>query len=436
MDNNKNNDEFIYELLNHENIDENIDAIDIDEVTSKRVKEKINKKIKTNKKIGKKVAVAIASSFIVANVVLVSVAGTEVYANVGKSIIEIFRQEVGDKSDYSKYASDVNLSYSDKGIKMVINEVAADGNEINLSYSLISENGKLKDIVDNPNILMAMVSVDGADTGGYGSSGKMVSESRYDGYLNIDDNSNSGDVFYLDMNYMSIDGLEGDWNFRIEIDKTEIAKKSKEYNISRNIDLGNDTNFDIKKIKTTPLSISVEGSEDMIDYYYFLIDDKGREIIAKGASSDNNRTAIDFRSLIEEDTKSLTFIPYKHRDNYKPNHQIYDMNSLPIQISQGSMGKLTVNSIEWLSDSTLKVKYEVEGLAPVSQSSSLALVDENNDIVINENRFNTQIDRNDNRNFEMIYDGLDKSKNYKFAVADEDSYYEIREDLKFTIDLK
>lgn len=36
----------------------------------------------------------------------------------------------------------------------------------------------------------------------------------------------------------------------------------------------------------------------------------------------------------------------------------------------------------------------------------------------------------------MIYDGLDKSKNYKLAVDYTDSFYEVREDLKFTINLK
>lgn len=434
MDNNK-NDEFIYELLNYTDIDENIDDLDLDEVTSKRIKAKINKKVKINKKIGKKVAVAIASSFIVANVVLVSVGGTEVYANVGKSIIEIFRQEVGDKSDYSKYSNETDLAYSDKGIKMTINEVVADGNEINLSYSLIAE-GKLKDIVANPNILMARFSVDGESIGGYGGSGKMVSDNRYDGYLSIHDVGDSGDVFYLDMDSVFIDELQGDWNFRIEVDKTEITKKSKEYNIGKNIDLGNGTNFEIEKIKTTPLSISLEATAAIMDYRYFVVDDKGREIIGKGSSSDGNKAIMSFRSLIEEDTKNLTFIPYRIREDYKPNPNIYEMSNLPIEMSQGSMGKLTVNSVEWINDTTLKIKYEAEGIASVTQSTSLALVDENNDIVMNENRFNTQIDRKDNRNFEMIYDGLDKSKNYKLAVDDTDSFYEVKEDLKFTIDLK
>ena len=67
--------------------------------------------------------------------------------------------------------------------------------------------------------------------------------------------------------------------------------------------------------------------------YYFFVDDKGRKIISKGASSDSIRTTIDFRSLIEKDTKSLTFIHYKFRDDYKPNSNIYDMSRLLVKIS-------------------------------------------------------------------------------------------------------
>lgn len=282
--------------------------------------------------------------------------------------------------------------------------------EINLAYSLIEE-GKLKDIVANPNILMARISVNGESIGGYGGSGKMVSDNRYDGYLNINDVGDSGDVFYLDMDFIVIDELQGDWNFRIKVDKLEIDKKSKKYNIGKNIDLRNGTNFEIEKIKTTPLSISLESTAGIMDYSYFVVEDKGREIIGKGSSGYRNKVIMNFRSLIEEDTKNITFIPYRIRADYKPNTNIYEMNNLPIEMSQGSMGKLTVNSVEWINDTTLKIKYEAEDIASVTQSTSLALVDENNNTVMNENRFNTQIDRKDNRTFEMINDGLDKSKN-------------------------
>lgn len=39
------------------------------------------------------------------------------------------------------------------------------------------------------------------------------------------------------------------------------------------------------------------------------------------------------------------------------------------------MGKLKVNSVEWINDTTLKIKYEAEGISLVTQSTLLVLVD-------------------------------------------------------------
>ncbi|MGL4106814.1 DUF4179 domain-containing protein [Clostridium sp. LP20] len=435
--NKSNNDDYIYELLNYYNIEDEVEADPLDDLTAKRIEGKIKTKIKKKKIIPNKVKVAVAGVFIATNMILVFTNGQEVYANIGKSIIKTFKEIVGDHADYEKYSTSVNLSTYDKGVKVEVNEVVTDGSEINIAYSLISD-GKLKDIVGNPNIFMAQFTVGGKDIGGYGSSGEMVNDNRYDGYLSIRNSSGITlqDTFTLDMKANFIGTLEGNWELKINVDKNNIKDKIKEYNVGKAIDLGDGDRLKINKISTSPLSISMEISGDMWKYSYFLFDDKGNEIIAKGGGSQNDKGSINFRSLINDDTKSLTFIPYKISDDYKVDPRIYDINTLPLELSQGSIGKLIVNELEWIGDDTLKVHYNAEGMIPVTQSHSIILIDEDNNMIISEDKYNTQRNIFDQKNFEMVFKGVDKNKKYKIAGAKIDEFYEIREDLKFTIDLK
>lgn len=432
----KYDDEEIYELLNYAEIDKAYNGIyEVDEVTYKKIKRKINEKLKRNNK-KRRIKYAATAAVILISLGSFVVSNPALAANIQKSIIHKIEKLRGDNSDYEKYVSNVNLESYDKGIKFVINEIASDSNKIIFSYSIISDK-KLKDVVDNTNIISTSFKVDNNELnfGGYGGTGTLVNDNRYDGVMELNTViANLPEKFILNMKVSKIDELEGNWSFDININKSEIQKKTKEYEINKEINL-DEGKLIIKRIITSPLSTAIEISGDMWKYHYFLFDDKGNMINAKGGSSNEKVGELQFGSLINKDTKSLTFIPFDFNEDYKPNHRLYDINKLPLELEQGELGKLIVNNLEWNGNS-LKVSYTAEGKVPVVQSQGLCLIDENNDFIIPENELSTQKYTDNQHDFEVIFKGVSKGKKYKIGTLRLEEFYKLHDEYKFTIELK
>ena len=67
----------------------------------------------------------------------------------------------------------------------------------------------------------------------------------------------------------------------------------------------------IKKIITSPLSIGVKCTGSYGKDNYILLDDKGNQLDWKGTSIADGNITMDYSGLLSDDTKSLTFIPFK-----------------------------------------------------------------------------------------------------------------------------
>lgn len=423
----------IYELLNYNN-DNDIynDNYELDEITSKRIKGRINKKLFKKKRVRNYIAVAL---------VLICIGGVTIEkpafaAIIKEAIIQKIEVLRGNYADYEKYTKSTNLSSYDKGIKFIIKEIASDDNEIMISYSIISDEN-LKEVIKNPNISNINFKVNGKElvSGGYGGNGNLVNDKRYDGVLKIDTMRDKlSNTFYLEMNVLSLDELDGNWKFNMKIDKNEINEETKNYEVNKDIDLDGD-NLTIKRISISPLSTAIEVSGAMRKYDYFLFDDKGNMINARGSSENESGGEMHFNGLINSDTKSLTFLPYVVPEDYNPNPRIYDMDKLPIELSQGELGKLVVNNLEWTGDN-LKVSYSAEGKIPINQSQGLCLQDEDGKLIIPENEFNTQINPLNQHDFSVYFKGVSKDKKYKIATLRLEEFYKIKEKEKFTIELK
>lgn len=429
----KQDDNNIYEFLNYAEVDEiSEDEFELDPIMSKRIKSKINKKLFLGKKLTKYAAAALLllclGTFAINKPALA--------ASIQESIIQKMEVLRGSYADYKKYAANVDLTAYDKGIKFVVNEIASDDNEIMISYSIISDI-KLTEVIKHPNVSIIDFKINGKPltSGGYGGNGRQVNDYRYDGVLEVDTmRDRVFDTFYLGMNVMSIDELEGNWQLNIKINRKEINKETKNYIVNKDIDLDGDK-LTIKRISTSPLTTAIEVSGAMWKYHYFLIDDKGNMINARGGSSNGSAGELHFSNLIDSDTKSLTFLPFEFREDYKPNPRLYDINKLPIDLPQGELGKIVVNKLDWDND-TLKVSYTAEGKIPVMQSQGLCLVDEKGNIIIPDNRFDTRIDPSNQHDFVMYFKGVTKDKRYKIGTLRLEEFYKLHEGSKFIIELK
>ncbi|BAH07060.1 sigma-70 family RNA polymerase sigma factor [Clostridium kluyveri] len=420
-----------YDLLNYVKVENySIEDFELDEATSKRIKNNIKKKLNPNK-IRKYIAVALLlislGSFTIVNPTLAT--------NIQNSIIQTMQMLRGDYTNYKKYTNNVNLSSYDKGVEFRVNEIVSDNNEIWISYSIISDK-KIDEMVKNPNMGLIEFKINGKRLGGgYGESGEFVNNKRYDAVLELDTmRENITDTFYLDMDVKSIGELQGDWKFKIKVNKNDIQKETKSYEMNKNINLGEDTLF-IKRISVSPISTSVEFKGALEKWHYFLLDDKGNEIKARGGSSDGSEGEMHFNSLINRNTKYLTFIPFEYNDNYKPDPRTYDIDKLPLELPQGNLGKLIVNNIERDND-TLKISYTAEGEIPITGSEGLCLFDEQGKLIEPENRFSTQEDPLNQYKFEMCFKGISQNKKYKIGTMGLENFYKINNAFRFTIELK
>lgn len=432
------NDAYIYEALNYYNVDESIDTDkieEVDDITKKRIRKLINKKVKVNKPKHKGIMIAGIGLFIAANIILVSAGGVDVYANIGKSIMSSIAKIRGDNEEYDKYSNSINASVTDKGIKFVINEVVSDGNQLVMSYSIISE-GNLKDKIRNLNI-NPWPSINGQMLSGLSRDGNMVSENRYDGCDWIKDSKGiipKGD-FYVDVTLKDIGDLKGNWDIRVKVDSDKIKKEVKEYSINKTFKTGDNDNLTIKKIITSPLSVGIKAVANY-EQYYRVLDDKGNQLEWKETHGSDDSMTMDYSGLLSKDTKSLTFVPLKFKKNQYPSFDVYSLESLPIKVDQGVYGSVTVNKAEWIENDKLRISYDVDSKYPLTASYAPTILDPNGKVMDSDSLDNFQISRDNQKNFEKVFSGLDKNKMYKLGIQRIYEEHLLQEDKQFTVDLK
>ena len=183
---------------------------------------------------------------------------------------------------------------------------------------------------------------------------------------------------------------------------------------------------------------------------WFVYDDKGVEIQWKEfhTSSEKHSLFSDFYGELKcirmkSIPKYLTVIPYslpKFDSNYKMKEESKPINGqYPLEISQGKIGKTIIKEIELKEDRTI-VRYNVEGLAPLTQASSLFIKDTENNYVEYKNNSdlinvgNRRKEENKPNEYVVEFEPLDKNKKYIIGTRNFDDF-DIREDLKFKIDL-
>lgn len=458
--------------------DERVD-LKMNDLRKKKLRKNLMKQINSEGKVRKlkyKAAAVALVCIISAGVLVVPAFARNI--PVLNSIIQSFNDKNG---EYQKYSQAVNNSVIDKGITLTINEVLCDNNQLIMAYTIKSD-GNIKDVIKEkmdknyrPFFLGHYLKINGKDGfGNGGDGGKYVDDHTYVGSceINVSD-KNLPETINIDLNIKDIGGVKGNWKLSFSYSKKEILKETKVFKPNMSVNFP-EAIINIKKVTFTPINTSIyfTGKYTNKDYkdlgkraeafgeehfagemkysHWFIYDDKGTEIQWTEflTTAEKNSLFSDFRGelkcvRLKNIPKYLTIIPYslpKLNNNYKMKEECKTINGqYPLEISQGKIGKTIIKEIE-LKEDRIIVRYNVEGLAPLTQASSLFIKDTENNYVEYKNKSdlinvgNRRKDENKPNEYIVEFEPLDKNKKYIIGTRNFDDF-DIREDLKFKINL-
>jgi len=358
--------------------------------------------------------------------------------------------------DYVEYSSDLNLSKVSNGVKVTINEIVYDGIDLSIAYTVESK----EKMNSEPHIMDKNIRINGKEvTFASGGTGKFIDENTYIGidsfsvdrsYISKEMRKNfiGGDVEVPDNFTMDLDisefsnGIYGKWDFKFKVSNDKLEGKIVQ--IDTSIDLSEiRPSLEVTEVIFTPINTVLRTVEDnsSIDFIdnFIVLDDKGRLLEFKSSEGNGstklNKTFFEhtFKNIYE-DTNSVTFIPVKYREELSQNN--YDEKEVLLNnygttiLSQGEIGEYKVTEVEFLEDKTL-IHYECTNFLATKYPYSLKIVDSKG----KEYKIRNFKEKDDG-SFIGEIGGLSKEEQYKLVATDFEDIYEIREDLKFTIEVK
>jgi hypothetical protein len=333
-------------------------------------------------------------------------------------------QMLGYRGDYAQYSEIVNKTVTHNGKSFTINNVVCYDNNIVIGYTAKS-NTKITGPLFFPT---------------YKVNGKWLNVGTTGGSENLDNNTVIGtieimsdpitlpDKFNFEMSFNSLDNTSGNWDFKFSISKAELSKNKKTYTPNQIVKYGN-YDFTIDKIALTPLSTVISrhsSSQSKMPFFPIILDDQGNEISKGGGRIRESSDRFDITSTlskINQDAKYLTIVPYAENSNNEPNVVSVPLNTkLPIELSQGKIGNITINNITF-SDNNDKAIIQgiMYGKLPNFREMGLSL--EGDNPKSDRTLLNTTIKKIGIDKYEITkeYSGLKNDKNYKLTVGNMDN---------------
>jgi hypothetical protein len=258
--------------------------------------------------------------------------------------------------NYDKYSSVLNISSIYKGYKVTIKEVAYDGISLTMAFTITSKSpipikpdGVSMDleingenfIHNNSGILTGSLSEDKKTFNGITEAfltknNKLptsyiqtkIHDKTSTNYINIPDKFNlkiNIISFYKARNINGVwthDKFSGNWNFNTLITNEKLKGKIKEIQTVINLDKY-EKGFRMNKLIITPLNTTLLGTSPIIfnnQVNFFVSDNYGRELPSKCICLDGISSPYYYMfnyKEIDKDVKSLTFIPYRYKNNLK-----------------------------------------------------------------------------------------------------------------------
>ncbi|MBV4446564.1 DUF4179 domain-containing protein [Clostridium tyrobutyricum] len=453
------NEKDILKLLNYVESNGNYkDEMDIrlDDFRKRQLRKKLMKNI-VDKNSKKKYKIAA-----VACIILISICFTvPTFAKnipVINSIIQNLKDKEGIDGDYKKYSKQLENSATDNGITLKVKEIICDDNTLEVAYTLTSKDD-IRDLVDMsrrkknamPLFLGTYLKINGqfSPASGSGGTGKYLDKHTYLSYddINISD-KNLSNTFNINLDVKEIYGVKGSWKLDFNVSREDISRKTAVFEPNTFAKLPEE-DINIRKVSISPIGTYILGdgkftkkeSNSDLPVYWFIFDDKGKQIIEYSMmqKSDDGNVFQFNRNLARLNyiPRYLTVIPYQleiskiHGGNLKPIDGKY-----PIEIIQSKVGKLVIKEIVSEGNKTI-VKYTAEGLVPYSQARELYIKDDKKNVITPKAEINEVKRSNSNSvDYTLEFPMLDKNKMYFIGSTSFFDNINIRNDLKFRIDLK
>lgn len=181
-----------------------------------------------------------------------------------------------------------------------------------------------------------------------------------------------------------------------------------------------------------------------------VFDDKGRSLEMKGGSGSGSADTHTYYSQIlfrnvYSDSETLTIIPYIDSKDYaeKKNdsnarNDFSKETSLNLNgvttLQEGKSGDYKITSIEFLNDKTL-VHYECSKFLSAMPAYNVGIIDDTGKKYYFKPDMIKEADPITHK-YVVQLPVLDKNGQYKLKASDYEKMYEIKEDMKFTINVK
>jgi hypothetical protein len=348
-------------------------------------------------------------------------------------------QMLGFRGDYAEYSNIVNKTVTHNGKSFTINSVVCYDNILIIGYTAKS-NTKMHST--GPLFFPT-----------YKVNGKWLNVGSAGGGQNLDDNTAIGtieimsdtmilpDKFKFEMSFNAIDNTSGNWDFKFNISNAELSKDTKIYTPNQVVKYGN-YDFIIDKFALTPLSTVIvrhSSSQSKMPFFPIILDDQGNEISKGGGNGKESSERFDITSIlsrINKDAKYLTIVPYAENSNNEPNVVSVPLNTkLPVELSQGKIGKITLDKISFSNDNDqVSIQGIIYGKLPDFREMGLSIVGDNPkaDLKV----LSTTIKKIGTDKYQITREisGLKNDKNYKITAPNLDNTLDY--DSRITVMLK
>ncbi|SHK56034.1 protein of unknown function [Clostridium cavendishii DSM 21758] len=239
----------------------------------------------------------------------------EALPGIGSIFKQITHGNMGEPIDkFEKYATNINQTVEDNGIKINVDQVTIDDNS--LAITALIEG---KDLKQDEGIMSSM-KLNNQEVNTHSDKQKKLEDGSLMvvTYANISDLKIDKDI-NLDWNIAYVGDKKGKWDFKFKVNKNK-ETNSKVININKKIKIPNST-LEVQNIVVSSLgnSINIKGTYDEVNNSkrtgiedYLVLDEKGNILITRQNSSCSTDKEYDIKLSILSDVKDfkrITLIP-------------------------------------------------------------------------------------------------------------------------------
>jgi len=296
-------------------------------------------------------------------------------------------------------STEVPLIASDQGVTIKLQDVLFDGARLSISYEINSVKPDNLMFINLTNITVAVNGVQ-LKAATFGTKPRQINANQTIGILTVDiDQMEWIEKFILELNINEIRAADlgetskitGKWSFKLPIENHALENSKYKKLVEGPSAKSENGEFQLTDYLITPITTKLgyrfEGNTEWLRFQ--VKDGKGMIIDwldSRGSDTTANGVIGTSRYVpLPEGTKEIFVTPYHllpdRRSDELKKVKVNLTDNYPITLSQGNVGEIRVNKVEFQTEKTL-IYYEVIGKNPHVQSASLWMETSDGQMVI------------------------------------------------------